>query len=329
MRGPNVPDWRHEVCTALEFWRAAEEGSSQAERLTCIGSARPGSEPGWYHIDLRGTSLDTDQVESLRLSGERGPRAGPSYAVKEAVQDGSVVRVRVAEFVSLTDAYLWQNKQPAGFLVEKLREGIAGLADAGLAHDLAARRLARRPPNVRPIAGFSEKQREAYESCLAPAGVRLVWGPPGTGKTMVLAEAINALRATGWRVLLVSATNIAVDNALLKVIAQRRHKPNSPRIGAGIGGSWRQPLLRPARGFQCRWPSETVRWRPVPNDGHYGMWSACREVFDDHLPGPGVLQHPRRQLVNGMGRGPRAALIGPVMPQRPRTLLPRRVLCEF
>ena len=67
----------------------------------------------------------------------------------------------------------------------------------------------------------------------------------------------------------------------------------------------------------------------MPNDGHYGMWSACREVFDDHLPGPGVLQHPRRQLVNGMGRGPRAALIGPVMPQRPRTLLPRRVLCEF
>ncbi len=41
------------------------------------------------------------------------------------------------------------------------------------------------------------------------------------------------------------------------------------------------------------------------------------------------LQHPRRQLVNGMGRGPRAALIGPVMPQRPRTPLPRRVLCEF
>ncbi len=220
-----MPDWRHEVCTALEFWKAAEGGSSQAERLTCIGSARPGSEPGWYHIDLRGTSLDTDQVESLRLSGERGPRAGPSYAVKEAVQDGPVVRVRVAEFVSVTDAYLWQNKQPAAFLVEKLREGIAGLADAGLAHDLAARRLARRPPNIRPIAGFSEKQREAYESCLAPAGVRLVWGPPGTGKTMVLAEAISALRATGRRVLLVSATNIAVDNALLKVIAQRRHKP--------------------------------------------------------------------------------------------------------
>src|SRR5258708_32081989 len=145
MRGPNVPDWRHEVCTALEFWKAAEGGSSQAERLTCIGSARPGSEPGWYHIDLRGTSPDTDQVESLRLSGERGPRAGPSYAVKEAVQDGPAGRVRVAEFVSVTAAYLWQTKQPAAFLAEKLRDGIAGLADAGLRHDHPPHRLPRRP----------------------------------------------------------------------------------------------------------------------------------------------------------------------------------------
>jgi hypothetical protein len=31
MRGPNVPDWRHEVCTALEFWKAAE---GEAARLS-------------------------------------------------------------------------------------------------------------------------------------------------------------------------------------------------------------------------------------------------------------------------------------------------------
>lgn len=221
-----MPDWREEVCTALKFWIAVEQrGRSRTERQACIGRARPANEPGSYVVDLRGTSFDTDQVDSLRLSGEHGPNAGPSYPVKEAVQDGPVVRVRVAEFVSLVDAYLWQNKQPAGYLLEKLHEGIAGLADAGLAHDLAAGRLARAPQPVRPIAGFSVKQREACESCLASGGVRLVWGPPGTGKTMVLAEAIGTLLATGRRVLLVSATNIAVDNALLKVIAQRRHKP--------------------------------------------------------------------------------------------------------
>jgi hypothetical protein len=219
-----LPDWRDEVCTALDFWIAVEKrGKNRTGGQTCIGRARPGNEPGWYVIDLRGTSIDADQAESLRLSGDRTPGTA-SYPVKEAVQDGPVLRVRVAEFVSLTDAYLWQDKQPAAFLLEKLRESIAGLGDAGLAHDLAARRLAPRPRILRRVAGFSDKQQEACESCLAPGGVRLVWGPPGTGKTMVLAEAICAMLATDRRVLLVSPTNIAVDNALLKVIAQRRHK---------------------------------------------------------------------------------------------------------
>ena len=220
-----LPDWRDEVCAALDFWIAAEGGSHRADRLACIGRARPGSERGWYDIDLRGTSVSTDQVESFRLSVEGGPDAGPSYQVLEAIQDGPLVRVRVADFVNLADAYLWQNKQSAAHLLMKLREGIAAMADAGLAHDLAAGRLASRPQIVRPVAGFTPMQQEAYESCLA-AGVRLVWGgPPGTGKTRVLSEAISELLATGLRVLLVSATNIAVDNALLGVIGHRRHQP--------------------------------------------------------------------------------------------------------
>jgi AAA domain/PLD-like domain len=219
-----LPDWRDEVCSALDFWIAGTGGRNRAERQTCVGRARPGNEPGWYAIDLRGTNLDIDQVDSLRLSGERGPDAGPSYPVREAVQDGPVVRVRVAEFVSLADAYLWQNKQPAAYLLRQLREGVAGLGDAGLAHDLAAGRLAPGPRLLRPVAGFTDNQQEAYESCLASGGVRLIWGPPGTGKTMVLSEAISALLATDLRLLLVSATNIAVDNALLGVIAHRRHR---------------------------------------------------------------------------------------------------------
>lgn len=219
-----MPDWRDEVCAALDFWIAAEGGGNRAERLACIGRARPANERGWYDIDLRGTSVNTDQVESFRLSVEGGPAAGPSYQVLEAAQDGPLVRVRVAEFVNLADAYLWQNKQSAAHLLMKLREGIAAMADAGLAHDLAAGRLTSRPQIVRPVAGFTPMQQEAYESCLA-AGVRLIWGPPGTGKTRVLSEAISALLVAGLRVLLVSATNIAVDNALLGVIGHRRHQP--------------------------------------------------------------------------------------------------------
>jgi len=221
-----LPDWRDEVCTALGFW-IETAGGSRSERLICVGRARRESERGWYAVDVRGSDrmrADPDQVESLRLAGKDGPASGTSYPVMEAVQDGSLLRVRVAEFVDLDQAYLWQHKQPATYLLVKLREGISGLADAGLAHDLAAGRLAAAPRSVRRVAGFTPAQQEAYESCLG-RGVRMVWGPPGTGKTWVLAEAIGMLAATGKRVLLVSATNIAVDNALLGVAGSRRHEP--------------------------------------------------------------------------------------------------------
>jgi AAA domain len=81
------------------------------------------------------------------------------------------------------------------------------------------------------VNGFSPAQCEVYTSCLSP-GIRLVWGPPGTGKTRVLSEAINALARAGKRVLLVSSTNIAVDNALAGVLRHRGHAPGDlVRVG--------------------------------------------------------------------------------------------------
>ena len=49
--------------------------------------------------------------------------------------------------------------------------------------------------------------------------MHLVWGPPGTGKTKVIAQSLQDLVAEGKSVLLVSMTNIAVDNALAKAAA--------------------------------------------------------------------------------------------------------------
>ncbi|MEW2330616.1 AAA domain-containing protein [Micromonospora chersina] len=166
-----------------------------------------------------------DQLDALRVAGPTPPRGDQGgYRPLEVMQEGQQLRVRVAEFVDLADANLWQLRQSPAYLLDRLREVLATVEPEGLAGDLAAGRLSAAPQPVERVAGFTAAQCEAYTSCLRP-GVRLVWGPPGTGKTWVLSEAISSLIASGKRVLLVSATNIAVDNALAGVIRHRRHRP--------------------------------------------------------------------------------------------------------
>ncbi|MFI5628389.1 AAA domain-containing protein [Streptomyces sp. NPDC051664] len=132
--------------------------------------------------------------------------------------------------------------QPTGFLVQVLRDGLASLTDAPLAHlmargDAGAGRLA---PVGLPPGTLLPAQDCAYRACTGE-GLWLVWGPPGTGKTTVLKRAISDLVARGKRVLLVSATNIAVDNALWGVVKERRHgcgsRPTRPSQAPCAGGN--------------------------------------------------------------------------------------------
>jgi len=44
-------------------------------------------------------------------------------------------------------------------------------------------------------------------------------GPPGTGKTMLIASIACELAEEGRRVLITSHTNVAVDNALERILA--------------------------------------------------------------------------------------------------------------
>ncbi|MEV4274032.1 AAA domain-containing protein [Micromonospora aurantiaca (nom. illeg.)] len=173
-----------------------------------------------------------EQLDALRVAGPTLPRGDQGgYRPLEVMQEGQQLRVRVADFVDLADAYLWQLRQSPAYLLDRLREVLATVEPEGLAGDLAAGRLSPAPQPLEHVAGFTPAQCEAYTSCLRP-GVRLVWGPPGTGKTWVLSEAVSSLIASGKRVLLVSATNIAVDNALAGVIRHRRHRPGQlVRVG--------------------------------------------------------------------------------------------------
>jgi hypothetical protein len=63
---------------------------------------------------------------------------------------------------------------------------------------------------------LNDEQREAVGSALG-RDLTFIWGPPGTGKTMTLGTLTTELHRLDRSVLLVSHTNAAVDQALLRV----------------------------------------------------------------------------------------------------------------
>lgn len=67
---------------------------------------------------------------------------------------------------------------------------------------------------------LNDSQREAVLSSIFSSDLALLQGPPGTGKTTVIAEMIWQMirRNQDQRVLLTSETNLAVDNALEKLL---------------------------------------------------------------------------------------------------------------
>lgn len=175
--------------------------------------------------------MTADQADNLRLAGPEKPSTQDGFPVMEATVDGELLRVRVAEFAAPAEPHVWRLRQQPTFLVTALRDELATLADAGLANLLARGEVGGMPAAVTPPPGLLPAQQNTYRACLG-SGLWLVWGPPGTGKTRLLRAAISDLVAAGKRVLLVSGTNIAVDNALVGVVRERRHRPGEiVRVG--------------------------------------------------------------------------------------------------
>jgi hypothetical protein len=122
------------------------------------------------------------------------------------------------------------------FLVERLRDRLQQVQSGEARFNMAAAsrvigaspikpgkaQVSRRILDGKPP--LNEQQVEAVSLSLA-GDTTFVWGPPGTGKTTVLARIMEAHYFTGRSVLLVSNTNIAVDTAMEKIAERLKTEP--------------------------------------------------------------------------------------------------------
>lgn len=66
--------------------------------------------------------------------------------------------------------------------------------------------------------GLDNSQFDAYKHSLNH-DISIIWGPPGTGKSHLLAQLVNSLHEVKEKTLIVCISNIAVDEITLKVIS--------------------------------------------------------------------------------------------------------------
>src|SRR5579883_796298 len=96
-------------------------------------------------------------------------------------------------------------------------EHVRGLVSGALRPRFTRQQFAPRPD-------FNREQNLAVIRALQMRDYLLIHGPPGTGKTSVIAEIVKRLCRQGQRVLLAAFTNQAVDNMLLRLTREDFHE---------------------------------------------------------------------------------------------------------
>ncbi|XKH49724.1 AAA domain-containing protein [Chryseomicrobium palamuruense] len=149
--------------------------------------------------------------------------------------------------------------------IRRLRSGFQQLEKGHAENPLLEQILFEESPPVAPlkeIANISyshplnEFQRRAVEGALAAEDLYVIQGPPGTGKTTVISEICLQNAKAGLRTLVASQSNLAVDNALSRLLANKDirilrvgrtesiEEEGKRFIEENIGDYWREVTLK-------------------------------------------------------------------------------------
>ena len=107
------------------------------------------------------------------------------------------------------------------YQLDVMNRGIDHITRRGIWKVLSGERPSESPREVRcdfpPESNLNEEQKRAVRMALGNRELMLVWGPPGTGKTSVIAEIARQQAERGRKTLIASQANLAVDNALARL----------------------------------------------------------------------------------------------------------------
>ncbi|GKV56879.1 hypothetical protein NCCP2222_28260 [Sporosarcina sp. NCCP-2222] len=112
--------------------------------------------------------------------------------------------------------------------IRRLRKGFKDLQDGFAANQNLEKILFEERPVVQITKKkaeldfhhpLNEFQREAVVGAMSANDIYVIQGPPGTGKTTVISELCHQLVKAGMRTLVASQSNLAVDNALGRLLS--------------------------------------------------------------------------------------------------------------
>jgi DNA replication ATP-dependent helicase Dna2 len=194
------------ICDLMPLDKAVPTGQGewqQAFRCTNTSELREGDE-----ILLSDGNPITGEVVTgtiLRISSEQVTVWSPELIAYPRLldrYDNSIVHVR-----TLQNLLRWLQADP------HLRGLVAGTLRPRFNMTIT----------VPPRADFNVEQNLAVERAMQMQDYLLIHGPPGTGKTSVIAEIVKRLCQQGQHVLLAAFTNQAVDNMLKRLDTEGLH----------------------------------------------------------------------------------------------------------